>query len=190
MCQSLFSNGRSPDTDILSAEHWAHDWWGFYHLIFSSIAYVWWSISILQQSDLVVHVCRYFLYSVLHYVPKPWLDSSSLCYTVGSQCLPNPRASFWVYHPQNPRPSHTLPLPSVKYESVFQSRSFFSVERCTGAFCYIPHRRGNLCYFSFSFRHMSLSMRVSLSVSMAANGIFCSFLWLSTIPLCIHTYSS
>ena len=39
-------------------------------------------------------------------------------------------------------------------------------------------------------QNISLSMRFSSSIHVAANGIMSFFLWLSSIPLCIYTTSS
>ena len=50
-------------------------------------------------------------------------------------------------------------------------------------FFYTPHINDIICHLSFSFCLFSLSMTVSRSIHIAANGIFHSFLWLSIIPL-------
>ena len=54
--------------------------------------------------------------------------------------------------------------------------SFFSVESFIGAICYIPDIRGIVWQLSFSFGHISLSMRVSSSIQVAVNGIFVLFM--------------
>ena len=43
-------------------------------------------------------------------------------------------------------------------------------------------------HLSFSFWLTPLSMRVSGSIHVAVNGIILSFLWLSSIPLCIYIH--
>ena len=45
-------------------------------------------------------------------------------------------------------------------------------------------------YLSFCVWLTSLNMTISPSIHVAANALFCSFLWLSNIPLCICTTSS
>ena len=43
-----------------------------------------------------------------------------------------------------------------------------------------------LCYLSFSFGFTSLSVIISSSIYVAANGIISFFLWLSSILLCAY----
>jgi len=54
---------------------------------------------------------------------------------------------------------------------------------------WVPHISDIIWYLSFFFWLSSLSLIISGSIHVVANGIF-SFLWLSNIPLCICTISS
>ena len=56
-------------------------------------------------------------------------------------------------------------------------------------FFWVPHICVNIQYLFFSFWLTSLCMTVSRSVHVSTNDPFCSFLWLSNIPLYIYTTS-
>ena len=66
---------------------------------------------------------------------------------------------------------------------------FCSVDRLICAILYIPHISDIIWYLSFSFWCTSLSMRISSSIHVAANGIILLF-FMTSIPLCICATSS
>ena len=66
----------------------------------------------LQQINLIIHVHTTLFLQCPPLCSKNVTRYSSLRYTVGSECLPNPRPSFSIYYSQNPGPSHTLPFQS------------------------------------------------------------------------------
>jgi len=71
--------------------------------------------------------------------------------------------------------SKYLPLPLGNYESVFYVWvCFCSVDRFICAIFYIPHI-SDIRYLSFSFWLTSLSMKISSSIHVAANGIISLF---------------
>ena len=85
----------------------------------------------------------------------------------------------WPYKSQSsPHP----PLHSATPTSLFWSMCFFPIERLMGVICQSPEGRGFLWYLSFTFGHISFTMRVFLFY-VASSGIFFTFLFLIIVPL-------
>ena len=89
----------------------------------------------------------------------------------------------------NPTPPiHPSPAPSPLAATDCSLRLWVCLcltDRLTCVICYLPHESVIMQYFSFSFWLTLLSMRISKSIHVAANGIISFFLWLSNIPLYI-----
>ena len=66
-----------------------NDFYFFYYSWFTVLC------QFLQQSDPVI--CILSLTIILHHVPSQVTRYISLCYTAGSNCLPTPNTTVWVY---------------------------------------------------------------------------------------------
>ena len=87
--------------------------------------------------------------------------------------------------PPTPSPSHQATTGLFSKSMIFFSEEMFI---CAGY--QIPAISDIIWYLSLSFWLISLRMRFSSSIHVAANGIMAFFLWLSSIALCIYTTSS
>ena len=106
---------------------------------------------------------------------------------VGPCCL-----SILIAHScqsQSPNPSFPQPTPPWQPQVCSLCLTVCCIFRFICVILYIPHMSNIMWYFSFSFWLTSLSMIISSCIHVAANGIFPSFLWLSSIPLYICTTS-
>ena len=73
---------------------------------------VFFQLSTIQQSDPVIYTSIYiFSHIILHHAPSQVIRYSSQSYTAGSHCLSISIAIVFIYLPQIPNPSHSLPLP-------------------------------------------------------------------------------
>ena len=127
--------------------------------------------STAQQGGPVTHTCIHSFYQAPSQVPR----HSSQCYTEGCHCLSIPKATVCIYYPKfqvPPTPSTSLLVTTSLFS---MSMIFISVERFICAIYQIPDISEIIWYLSFSFWLISLSMRVSCLIHVAANGIF--FLW-------------
>ena len=125
---------------------------------------------------------RFFSYNIL----LQGIEYNSLRYTVGpcylfhiQWCVSvNPKSLIYTSYPLSPFVNHTF----VSYvcESLFW--------KFTCIIFKIPHV-SDITWFVFLCL-TSLSMIISRSIRVAADGILSFFLWLSNIPLCIYTKSS
>ena len=59
----------------------------------------------IKQNDSVVHIYAFFKKYFLHYGVSQEIWYSSLCYTVGSDCLSILNTIVCIYKPQIPSPS-------------------------------------------------------------------------------------
>ena len=58
-----------------------------------------------------IHLYTFFSHIILHHAPSQVIRYSSQSYTAGSHCLSISIAVVFIYLPQIPNPSHSLPLP-------------------------------------------------------------------------------
>ena len=131
-----------------------------------------------------------YIYILFHYGLSQDIGYSCLCYTVGPCCSPIIYTSWYLpslNYQFNPLPvpitlgNHKSALYDCKSASALQISSF------------VPYFRFHMSVISHNVC-LSLSYLLSMITSgcthAAANGIILLFLWLSSIPLYIHTVSS
>ena len=139
--------------------------------------------STVQHGDLVTLICIHsFLW---HYMSHhKWLDRVPSATQQDSIAIPSQRQHSASIYPKLPVP------PTLVTRILFcKSMIFFSVEKFLCAMYYIPDISDTIWYLPFSSWLTSLRMRVS-SFMLLHIALFCSFLWLSSIPLCVNTTSS
>ena len=90
------------------------------------------------QSDSIIYkyICTHIPFLVLSSImvyPK-----SSLCYIVGPHCLPILNVTVYIYQPQTPYPSHSLPPAPLATTNLFCISESASVLQI-GSF--VPHFR-------------------------------------------------
>ena len=88
-------------------------------VIFSSFIYIR-IYSTVQHGDPVTCIHSFFSYYMFH---RKWLDKSSQCYTAGSHCSSNLKATFCNYFPKLPVPP-TPSLSRVATTSLFSKSTF------------------------------------------------------------------
>ena len=137
------------------------------------------SSSIVQQSDPITHI--------------------SLCCTIGSHCPSNPNITVCIQKtPQIPIHPTSSPFPLGNRKSALLGHDlllFFVcllfLDRIICSIIQIPQINDTIWYLSFSFCLTSLSMRVSGSIHVAANGIMVVFYMAEQYSIvCIYTTSS
>ena len=131
---------------------------------------------LLYSSDQVTHINIFFFLTLsIMFFKSGWY--SSLCYTAGSYFLSTLNAIVCIYKTPAPCPSHSPPPPPWQSQvcSPCPWVSLFSVDRFTYAIYYIPYINDIIWYLSFSFWLTSISMRISSSIHVDANGISLSF---------------
>ena len=129
--------------------------------------------STAQQGDLVTHTYIHFFFSHYH-APSQMTRRSSLCCTAGSHCLSIPKAIVGIYQPQIPSPSHSLPIPFGNHKSVLQVHDFLFCGKVHLCHKLDSRYKWNHMVFVFLFLTL-LSMRVSSSIHVTANGIILFF---------------
>ena len=120
------------------------------------------SISTVQQSDPVIYIFS-FSHIILHHVPSQMT-------VIQQDLIPHP-LQMQQFAPINPKlPVHLTPFSSpLATTSLFsKSMSFFSVERFLCAVYQIPDISDIIWYLSLSFCLISLRMRVSSFIHVAA----------------------
>jgi len=127
-----------------------------------------------KVTQLHIHI-HSFSHIIFHHVPSQVIRYSSLCSIAESHCLSIPSAIVYIYKPK--LPVHPTPSPSL-----LATTSLFSMPMSLFLFC----RKFHLCLIldsRYKRYHMvfalllltSLSMRISSSIHVAANGIISSF---------------
>ena len=87
-------------------------------------------ISAIQQSDSVLHIYTFFLNILFHYGLSQETGYSSLCYTVGPCHSSILNVIVYIYQPQTPTPSLSLPAsPLATTSLISMSVSLFLFSR-------------------------------------------------------------
>ena len=125
-----------------------------------------------------------FSHIIFHHAPSQEIGHRSLCYTEESHCLSTPNTIVCIYQPPN---SHFIPLPPPWQPQLYSQSPWVclcSVDWLICVIFYIPHMSGIIRYLSLSdLLHLVWeSLIPSMMLQMV---LFCSFLWLSSIPLYI-----
>ena len=131
----------------------------------------------------------YFYHVIPHHFPSQMTRYSSLCYTAGFHCFTTPKVNIVCIF--NPRLLvYPTSSPSPMATSLFSKPlSFFSVESFICAIYKIPHTSDIIWYF-FLFLTYFTQCESLVPTMLLEMELFCSFLWLNSIPLCIYTISS
>ena len=158
----------------------------FWFFLFCFVFFLFFFPSV-QHGDQVILTC-------IHYFPPPFV---LLQYEYLDIVLNATQQDLLVnlFQVVSDKPKLLIPpTPSLSYQaatSLFsKSMIFFSEEMFIFAEYQIPVISDIIWYLSLSFWLISLRMRFSSSIHVAANGIMSLFSWLSSIPLCIYTTSS
>ena len=112
---------------------------------------------------------------------------SFLCCTVGHPCPSISNVTVCIHQAPTPHPSHSLLLPPLATTSLSSVALICLLCRLVHL-CHILDSTTNKWYcMVFVFISLtSLCLRIFSSIHVAANGILLSFLWLSSIPLCVY----
>ena len=144
---------------------------------------------LLYSKETQSYIYTSFSHIIFHLVLSHIIGYSSLCYRAGPHCLSILNGIVCIYLPQTPCPSHSLPHPFGNHKFVLHVSVSCSLDRFIFAVFEILHINDIIWHLSFSFWFL-IYYHGNLSVHPCCCKCHYSFLWLSSIPLCICTTSS